>query len=633
MSNGLHRITAGTRRNALTALAVAGLVAVPLAVAGLFAGAFGSANDRVDTIPAIVVNNDEMVSTTGADGAEQNVLAGRQLVTQLTGGDDAGFDWTISNTASARRALADGSAYAVLTIPEDFSASITSLSTATPRQANIEIRTDDAHSYLAGSTAQALGQAMSGAFGRAITERYLAGFYRQLGTMGTSLHAAADGATDVATGAGDLAKGLDTLASGAGSAAAGAADAASGAASLSGGVADYTSGVDTLADGLGDAADGARGLDRLGDGWSQYTDGVGQAAAGFEDLRSAILADPANSSYAQSLAGFQDTLDTLAEQGRTLSGQTDGALGSVQDGIAQGAAGANALSDQSAALRTGASDLAAGVSTLSGGVTKLASGTSQSAAGAHRLSDGARTLATGLGSGADQADAAGDQDPAATAHIVAEPVTVSTSRANAIDGIGPVIGMLAVPISLWIGALVIFLFLRPVTALGLASTAPTLRLVLRGLWRTGGIVAGQAVVVVALLHGTLGVHWSLLPATLAFGLLTALAFTSVHYLLAVGLGRAGVVVSLVLLALQLTSAGGLYPIEVVAGPFRAASPFLPLTWAVQGMQGIVSGGHGVGAAVTALFLFAVAAAALSLGIVSARRREVPWRPAVILKNV
>jgi putative membrane protein len=51
-------------------------------------------------------------------------------------------------------------------------------------------------------------------------------------------------------------------------------------------------------------------------------------------------------------------------------------------------------------------------------------------------------------------------------------------------------------------------------------------------------------------------------------------------------------VSLVLVALQLAATGGLYPIEVLSAPFQAISPFLPLTWAVQGMQLIVAGASG-----------------------------------------
>jgi YhgE/Pip-like protein len=649
MSSRLEKLfsrTPGQRRRSFGAV-LAGLIIVPLAVGGLFAGALASADQRIDTIPAIVVNNDTMVDLAQPDGTTTPVLAGRQLVTELTapradGKPSAGFDWAISNSADAADALAAGDAYAVLTIPKDFSASVTSLSGSDPKQANLAIRTDDAHSYLAGSAAQSVGTAMTSAFGRAVTEQYLTGFYGQLGTMGQSITSAADGASQVSSAADGLATGLDSLASGAATTSSGAASAAGGAESFASGVTKYTQGTDALSAGLGRLSSGAAGLDGLRTGLPAYASGVQQSAAGFAQLsqglqpilaanRAAIAAVvPQGPEEAAQLAqidtlvaslnGLGAGLDALSAQSPAIS-QAGGGIGGVVDGIAQSAAGAAQLAAGSSSLRSGADDLATGVSGLAGGVTQLADGTAASAAGAHQLAGGAGTLATGLTSGADQASALGDQNAEATAQVVSEPVTVTTTRANKIDSIGPVIGMVVVPLGLWIGALAIFLLLRPVDSLALASTASTGRIVLRSLGRAFGIAAAQAVAIVALLHSALGVSWTLLPVTLPFALLLGLVFVAVHHALTVAFGRAGIVVSLVLLALQLTSAGGLYPLEIVAKPFQLVSPFLPLTWAVDGMQAIVSGvgGAEVAASAAALAAFALLAVLVSLWVVGRRR--------------
>ena len=146
-------------------------------------------------------------------------------------------------------------------------------------------------------------------------------------------------------------------------------------------------------------------------------------------------------------------------------------------------------------------------------------------------------------------------------------------------------------------------------------------LVVRTLTRASLIALAQAVAVVALMHGALGVSWTLLPQTFAFAALLALAFTAVHAFLTAWLGRAGLLVSLVLVALQLAASGGLYPIEVLSGPFQAISPFLPLTWAVQGMQLIVSGAGGAAVATAAgvIALFGVLAAVGTTVVVGRRR--------------
>lgn len=586
--------------------ALAGLLLLPLAVAGLFTGALATADQRIDDIPAIVVNNDRLVTSTQPDGSEQKVLAGRQLVTELTAPHAAGFHWSISNSRDAAAELAAGRAYVVLTIPADFSASITSLAGTDPKKANITLRTDDAHSYLAGSAAQSVGSAMAGAFGTAITSRYLAGFYDQLSVVGSSLSTAAGGATEISTGVDALATGLDSLA-------AGSASAASGASTLSSGIADYTAGVSDLSAGLNRLSEGAGRLAPLQTGLPQYAAGVQQTADGFRQLRAALDANPTNAPYAASFDQMQAGLDALASQGAQL-GQAAGGLGGVTQGIAASAAGASRLAGGAAGLTSGASSLA-------GGIADVSTGASASASGARELGGGASELAEGLKEAATKATSFGGTDPTVTAEVVADPVTVTTTRNHALSSIGPVIGMLFVPVGLWIGALAIFLLLSPLSALALASTASTGRLVLRGLGRGVAIAAAQALAVVALLHSALGVPWGLFPATLSFSVLVAVVFAVLHYLLAAAFGKLGIVISLVLLALQLTAVGGLYPLEIVAKPFQAVSPVLPLTWAVRGLQAIVSGGNGgdVAASVAALAVFGILGAALAFLAVARRR--------------
>ncbi|WP_104132620.1 YhgE/Pip family protein [Cryobacterium sp. M91] len=629
MSTALDKLfsrTARQRRLTVAAL-VAVVVAVPLAVAGLFTVALVSADDRVDTIPAIVVNNDEFVTTTLPDGTEQQVLAGRLLVTELTApsasdASTAGFDWTISNTADAQAALAAGDAYAILTIPSDFSASINSLSGSTPVQADLDIRTDDAHSYLAGSLAQSVGSAMTGAFGQAITAQYLEGLYTNLALLGSSLTDAADGAAALSTGVSGVKAGLDSLAAGTATAATGAASAASRATSYASGVASYTDGVTGLSAGLTELKSGAGALAPLETGLPAYASGVQGTAAAFTALNAQMQADPNVAAYAGALAQIQGGLTALGAQSPGIGAAGTG-IGSVLDGISSSANGALTLAAGGPALSSGASDLATGVQGISAGLGTLASGTQSAQAGTHALEAGAAELATGLADGAAGASVFTDTDTdaATTAAVVSEPVSVTTERDHLIDSAGPIIGMIFVPVGLWIGALVVFLLFKPLTASTLASTTSTGRLLRRGLGRAFAIVAGQAVLVTVLLHTALDVAWTLLPATLGFALLLAFVFVAVQHWLSVAFGRVGIVISLVLLALQLAAASGLYPIELVAAPFQALSPFLPLTWAVNGLQAIVSesGGADVAAAAAILLLFAIGSVLLSFWSVARAR--------------
>ena len=169
------------------------------------------------------------------------------------------------------------------------------------------------------------------------------------------------------------------------------------------------------------------------------------------------------------------------------------------------------------------------------------------------------------------------------------------------------------------GALAVFLLMRPITRRALATSAGNGRLVLATLARASAITAVQSLLLVALLHLGLGVSWTVLPATLGFALVLALAFTAFHYLLTIVFGRVGLVVSLLLLAVQVTSTGGLYPVQLLAAPFQVISPLVPLTYGVQGMQGIIAGGDAGPIIAAALVLLAFGLTSVLLSILALRR--------------
>jgi len=559
----------------LRRLALAAVALVPLAFAGLYVASLADSEDGLDRIPAAIVNEDEMVTTTAADGTEQYVLAGRQLVTELTGSDSPGMDWTITNAEDADAALADGSVYAILTIPSDFSSSVLSLQGDDPHRAQLSIRTDDAHSYLAGSVAQALGDGMARSFGSEITEQYLSGVYASLGELGASLSQAADGASQLADGA--------TAAS-------------SGASQLADGLAQYTAGVSSLSSGLGQLSSGAAGLDQLSGGVEQYTGGVAQLSAGISAASAALAANPLDPVAQAQLQALSAQLAAVAQQGQGIPAQISGAVDGVQSGIALSATGARQLAANGPALVSGAQG--------------LVDGTAQ-------LADGATELSDGLASGAAQVPSSDEQATSAAADVAADPVGVSITKENGVSQPTQVVATFLVPLGLWVGALAVFLVLRPVSRRMLASTARSGRLIASSLLRAGAVTAVQAALLVVLLHTAVGVGWQYLPATLVFALLAAAAFTAFHYLLTIGLGRGGLVISLLLLALQLAAAGAIFPVEVLTAPFRWISPYLPLTWAVSGMQQIITGGSagvaiGAGAALLAFGAASVAVAGLAI---------------------
>lgn len=511
-------------------LALAAAALVPLALVGFVAGAIGQSDDPLERIPAAVVNEDELIVVTDGGGGEQFVFAGRQLVTELVGAD--GFDWQVSNAERAAELLATGDVYAVLTVPADFSESVLSLSGENPRRAEFTIRTDDAHSYLSGSVAQSVGDAMTTAFGREITAQYISGLTSGLGELGAALGDAADGATALSGGA----------------------------ASLTAGVTQYANGVDQLAGGLGELSDGAAGLGELEAAIAQYTGSVSQLSATLSSIAPGIQAQLTDAMLAGTLQAVVDGLAQAAAGGPSLSGQSSTAFAGIRSGIDQSADGA----------------------------WQLAQGSPELVSGAASLGSGAQELAAGLREGAALVPAQGEANDAID--VATDPVSYTVTTDNEVTDARQGLATLFVPLGLWVGALATLLVLRPASRGALASSATDGRLARSALARASAVALVQALLLVALLHGAFGVAWSLLPATIGIAVVAALAFTAVHLLLRLLLGRGGLVLSILLFALQLAATGGIYPAELLAGPFRAVSPYLPLTWAVNAMQGVIAGG-------------------------------------------
>jgi putative membrane protein len=557
----------GRLRRWLTMVAA---VAVPLALVGIALAAVGSESSALERIPAAVVNDDELLTTTTADGEEQIVFAGRQLVTELTGGDGTGFDWRVTSADEAAAALERGEVYAVLTIPTDFSASLLTIGTPDPVQAQLEIETDDAHSYLAGSVVQAVGSGLAQQFGAAITAQYLDGLTTGLGELGAALGEAADGATQLGDGASELSAGLGELS-------AGASASASGARALSAGVGEYTGGVSSLSSGLGELRAGARQLDPLQQAVAGIPSSAGALAGELAALAPAIAASNLSPADQQALLDAVTDAQVLAGTASAVIPPLNGGLDGIQSGIAQSASGAAALAAGGPALRSGAADLAGGLGTLAGGTSEITSG-------AESLASGVDELASGLSSGAGQVPEAGDSS------VASEPVVVESTRVNAVDGVGSVIAETLVPIGLWIGALATFLALRPAARGVIGTSAAGGIIVRRAVGRASLIALAQAALVTVLVHAVSGIDLALLPATLALTSIIALAFTALHAALTLTLGRAGLVVSLLLLAVQIVATGGLIPIAALADPFPALSAVLPLTYAVDGMQALFAGG-------------------------------------------
>src|SRR5690625_6232681 len=81
-----------------------------------------------------------------------------------------------------------------------------------------------------------------------------------------------------------------------------------------------------------------------------------------------------------------------------------------------------------------------------------------------------------------------------------------------------------------------------------------------------------------------------LPLMFGLSAVTSLVFVGLNHGFGALFGPIGKFVALVLVALQISGAGGTYPVPTLPKFFQVIHPFLPMTHAVDAFRGAIGGG-------------------------------------------
>ncbi|ALX04614.1 YhgE/Pip domain-containing protein [Aeromicrobium erythreum] len=664
------------RRSRLTRLAVLAVAIVPLFYGALYIWANIDPTGRLDHVKAAVVNEDQMVEVAGRDGEKQPVAVGRQLAANLVGNDDRNnYDWVLTDPSDARSGLADGRYKAVLTIPRDLSKAATSTSGDPDAavQGRLDLKTNDAVNFVNGQIADRILEAAKSSLNAQVTRTYLDNLYLGFTDIKSSLEEAADGAGTLADGAGRLGTGADQLADGTRQLSSGAATLADGNRQLAGGAERLDAGAGQLANGLDQLQERTAPLPgqtrQLADGAEQVAGGVAQLDAVVQrvvggingstgqvreqlqtletSLRDAAQRCRADGVPAATCANLDAGADAAAaartqvgtvtgradEIGRQSARLNDGAqrvaagnrqladnVPTLVGAIGQASDGADQLQSGTSQLATGAREAAGGADRLASGASRLTDGADQLSDGAGALRDGALRLQDGLTDGSEQVPDYTKDQREKLAKTAATPVTDAADRLNAVASYGEGLAPYFMALALWVGAMSIYLLLRPVSARAIASTTSAVRTALAGFVPGAALSVVQAVLLVGVLLGIVGVDASQPGLLLGLALLTGLVFTAINQTFIAWFGGAGRFLAIVFVCLQLTAAGGTYPIETSPSFFGFLHALLPMTYAVHGLRAATAGGTtGVAFDVFVLVVFAVGA--LALTALAAKRRE------------
>ena len=385
----------------------------------------------------------------------------------------------------------------------------------------------------------------------------------------------------VATGESAAAQKLSTLIDGVDKLDSGATAVAQGAGTLRDGITKLDSGATTLADGSAKLADGtgkvADGASTLNNGAAQLADGTGELKNGTGNLHNG----------AQQLA----------------------------DGEKEAVDGQNKLHDGATTLQDGSSQLADGTGKLNSSTGQIADGTGQ-------LKDGTGQLSTGLQNGTRQIPNLNEEQQKDVASVMSSPVDLEHSSLangrNYGEGMGPFFMCLA----LWIGGLMLVQTLRPLNNRALASKAPTARIIL-GSWLPFGLIGiAQAVLMFAAVKFGLGFQMAHPWLAFLFLCFVATIFTLFIHGVVVFFGSPGKLIALIIMILQLITAGGTMPYETLPHAMRWMHDFFPMGYAVTGMRRLSYGINESSLMPIMMYLLLWGAVGLVLGYLGTRRDRI-----------
>lgn len=385
----------------------------------------------------------------------------------------------------------------------------------------------------------------------------------------------------VATGESAAAQKLSTLIDGVDKLDSGATAVAQGAGTLRDGITKLDSGATTLADGSAKLADGTG---KVADGASTLNNGAAQLAEGTGELKNGT--------------------------------------GNLHNGAQQLADGEKEALDGQNKLHEGATTLQDGSSQLADGTGKLNSSTDQIADGAGQLKDGTGQLSTGLQNGTRQIPNLNEEQQKDVASVMSSPVDLEHSSLangrNYGEGMGPFFMCLA----LWIGGLMLVQTLRPLNNRALASKAPTARIIL-GSWLPFGLIGiAQAVLMFAAVKFGLGFQMAHPWLAFLFLCFVATIFTLFIHGVVVFFGSPGKLVALIIMILQLITAGGTMPYETLPHAMRWMHDFFPMGYAVTGMRRLSYGINESSLMPIMMYLLLWGAVGLVLGYLGTRRDRI-----------
>ena len=270
----------------------------------------------------------------------------------------------------------------------------------------------------------------------------------------------------------------------------------------------------------------------------------------------------------------------------------DGGIGKLKNGL-------SVLTDGSKTVATGVSTLEAGSVTLVDGLAQAEDGSNLLWNGIVSIWDGQNSLLSGLIKARDGIAELRDKltdalvstqkktEPIKNdvqSDVISEPVQLMNNSIALVENNGTGFTPYFTPLALWVGIMALFFFLSP------DDKKHTWKTFIGKLSAVGitGIVQSTILGVVLILLLRLKVKYIIL--FFLFLVLVSLCYGVIQFFFNYVFKDVGKFIGILVLMLQLTTSAGSYPLETIPKFLQMISPYLPMTYAVNVLREIISGG-------------------------------------------
>lgn len=523
----------GAFSNPIVVIVLIGIIIIPSLYALLNIQACWDPYGNTGDVPFAIANLDE-----GASFNDKDINVGKELVKDLKKNDK--FEWTFVSEDDLRNGVYNGTYYAGIVIPKNLSENIVSITGDNPQQAKLEyivnMKTNPVATKLTDSGANAVYTSLNAK----IVEIIDIAAYQKLGELQAGL----------AEGAQKLANGGKQLQAGSAKVQAGASQVKSGESQVKDGASQVKSGASSLND----------GASQLKQGSDQLSDGASQVEKGSEELSAAV--DP-----------------SLIPDGPIK----DYAEGNVKlaDGSSQVAAGGKQLANGANQLANGGSQLADGANQVAEGSSKLAEGSVSLASGATLLSNGATNAlfaaSSSLGSTANTLGGITGIDEDTLGDYFLSPVELERNELFSVNSYGSDVSPFYLVLSMWVGAVITCVMMNPGTSQGTKYSpfemyfGKLLTYIIMSILQACVTIIGCYLLGIQILNPILFI---------ASCILVSMIFMILIYSIISAIGTVGKAIGVVLLVLQISATGGIYPIQIMHPFFRALYPYMPMTYGI-----------------------------------------------------